>query len=39
MMNRAYIDAVRLLLEVAPEVFRDPVFASTQDVITRSQHA
>ena len=27
MMNRAYIDAVRLLLEVAPEVFREPVFA------------
>jgi hypothetical protein len=27
MMNRAYIDAVRLLLEVAPEVFHDPVFA------------
>ena len=27
MMNRAYIDAVRLLLEVAPEVFRAPVFA------------
>ncbi len=26
-MNRAYIDAVRLLLEVAPEVFREPVFA------------
>jgi hypothetical protein len=27
MMNRAYIDAVRLLLEVAPEIFREPVFA------------
>ena len=27
MMNRAYIDAVRLLLEVAPEVFRETVFA------------
>ena len=27
MMNRAYIDAARLLLEVAPEVFREPVFA------------
>lgn len=27
MMNRAYMDAVRLLLEVAPEVFREPVFA------------
>jgi len=27
MMNRAYIDAVRLLLEVAPEIFRDPLFA------------
>ena len=27
MMNRAYIDAVRLLLEVAPDVFREPVFA------------
>lgn len=26
-MNRAYIDAVRLLLQVAPEIFRDPVFA------------
>lgn len=27
MMNRDYIDAVRLLLEVAPEVFRESVFA------------
>lgn len=27
MMNRAYINAVRLLLEVAPEVFREPSFA------------
>lgn len=27
MMNRAYIDAVRLLLEVAPEIFREQVFA------------
>lgn len=27
MMNRAYIDAVRLLLEAAPEVFRESVFA------------
>lgn len=27
MMNRAYIDAVRLLLELAPEIFREPVFA------------
>jgi hypothetical protein len=27
MMNRAYIDAVRLLLEVALEIFREPVFA------------
>jgi predicted nucleotidyltransferase component of viral defense system len=27
MMNRAYIDAVRLLLDVAPEIFREPVFA------------
>ena len=26
-MNRAYIDAVRLLLEVAPDVFRDQLFA------------
>ena len=26
-MQRAYIDAVRLLLEVAPEVFREPAFA------------
>jgi hypothetical protein len=27
MMNRAYIDTVRLLLDVAPDVFREPVFA------------
>lgn len=27
MMNRAYIDAVRLLLEVAPDVFRGSTFA------------
>jgi Nucleotidyl transferase AbiEii toxin, Type IV TA system len=27
MMNRAYIDAVRLLLEVAPEIFRESFFA------------
>lgn len=27
MMNRAYIEAVRLLLDVAPEIFREPVFA------------
>lgn len=27
MMNRAYLDSVRLLLDVAPEVFRDPIFA------------
>jgi len=27
MINRGYIDAVRLLLEVAPEIFREPVFA------------
>lgn len=27
MMDRAYIDAVRLLLEVAPEIFQEPVFA------------
>jgi hypothetical protein len=30
MMNRAYIDAVRLLLEVAPEIFREPAFALRQ---------
>ena len=27
MMNRAYLDSVRLLLDVAPDVFREPVFA------------
>lgn len=26
-MNRAYIDTVKLLLDVAPDVFREPVFA------------